>query len=546
MSLIPAAFRTSIVMAQETKFSSGDPYGSQYAQDGLLSLSFNKEGEQFTSTSIYGTTDEKDYINTTGNISLDFELTSGKFLNQLLYWLFGARGSVVVGDFEDSSYDINFYGNFPSFITEVTMPDNYISYRLNGCIVESFRVGITANSPIITCSFNAKFCWMQQDIPIPRTDLIEERRLPSQPFRTAVYVSDPSPTLSFDRSHWKEMATEVELSLVREIEYKAFDYHGRAKSFSINRTSVGGRYQAYGKEMQPFDFLDNDERSVLFSSGASDSSGSLNFFFPSVKFRNPNVNPYHSGLVSYSIPFDSLPKYGSGKILELRARLPLLPPDAEFADAEVNVEIDVTSEISPMEITADTEIWIVYDSSSLPSDFIDTVTAMVDDQLKTSLTSIYGSEAAFDSKTTIVGTGDERYLQWLRSNGGSGPSFGSNALVIGLCDESTPYYAGSVPNPLTGSPNTPEFIQDRDDLVSWLSSLTTEKVVGILFPSDKTSFQHEAVVAYFEYLNDNYVPLDSYPEIRFESPISLIQPKQYYFDKIRDTLANMGINIPDA
>ena len=543
--MIPAAFRTTIVFANETKFASGEPVGRQYAQDGFLDFSFNKTSEKFSDTSIYGTIGKKDYINSTGVIQVNMELTPGIFLNQIFYWLFGSRGSIRLGDFEDSSYDINFYGNFPSFITEVTMPDNYTSYRLNGCFINNFSLSITSDSPIITCNFSAKFAWLKQDIPIPRSDLIDEHRLPNQPFRTAVYVDSPSPTLSFDRSNWKEMATDLDLVFNRNVEYKAFDYHGVAKGFSINRTEVNGNYRAYAEDFNPWDFIDNEERSLLFSSGSSDSSGSLNFFMPSVKFRNPTVNPYNSGLVFYSIPFDALPRYGSGKLLELRARLTLSDPDSSFVDAGSELEVNFGVEVSSIELTANTEIWVVYDATSLPSDFINMLTTLVNENLRKSLLSIYGSNAQYNSKVNVVASNSERFLQWLRSDGGSGPAFSSKAIVIGFCDESTSYFAGSVTDPVTGSPTTNEFDTDLSDLENWLSTLTTEQFIGVLFPSNKLSEEHKSVANQFEYLNDYYTPLNAYPSLSFEPPVSLIQPPKYYFEKIRESLLAKNVKIPE-
>lgn len=204
-----------------------------------------------------------------------------------------------------------------------------------------------------------------------------------------------------------------------------------------------------------------------------------------------------------------------------------------------------------IQITPDTRIKIIFDSSGSMSSTLPSLNDMRSGNLKTALLPMYNNDSAlYDSMVTVESQGIEQTFFMLNNNQTGWPS-GKMIIIIFQNEAASLYHSYFVPDPPFSL-----YLSQISGLRSSLNSFAADYYRGIVFqvsPGVFFSNNEDVFKPFLQAVKSNsggYAGtngLADKPEIAFEYDvlpgISYASDPTYYLNKILTTLINLGYNV---
>ena len=317
----PLGYRTELALMVEPRFKVAPTFGDKFTQDGIISIQTQQRSKPFSSKTIFGTREDVHYLNTVFTGSIDVELTRGRFLNQLLYLMMGARAESGATLPINTVFQLQVYQQLPTFRLEFSHDLAGTPKMLIGCVMRSMRLSFSANDTIVKGSFE----FMAADLvdgALVSTVEYNENELPYQPFRTDVFIDDAILDPIIDQNNRIDRALMFDISVARNAKFGQFSYQGIPSCFVHDELSVTGNIEAILDDPPDYYFLDNTLKSVVLLAVNQAGTSYVDLRMSSVRFGDSTL-PIRLGndIIKYRIPFVSVNEFGSGRILKGETRL---------------------------------------------------------------------------------------------------------------------------------------------------------------------------------------------------------------------------------
>ncbi|WP_189603419.1 hypothetical protein [Salinimicrobium marinum] len=200
------------------------------------------------------------------------------------------------------------------------------------------------------------------------------------------------------------------------------------------------------------------------------------------------------------------------------------------------------------EITADTQIYIYFDSSGSMNSTLAPLQEMRNTLLKDALLPLYDNdEDAYDEKVEVISRGTERTFDFLNIEGDTPDG---NVISLVFQDEAVNVYTHSGPSWDENYPRTSTFESDITTLISRVNSFPANYYRGVIFqvatPGYPGATQFHDLITYVQNGTGNYsgnYGLSSRIEFGYVYEVNPGASAEYYRDLIVNALEDLGYDL---